>query len=379
MLRPMYYLVSLLLLMHATLAKQVYNNFFVKLGHCMNYLLTSLLPKLRFLVAGIYVVVCLFMLSLLVSAITGKSSHASAAQPVASISTDSMPDSANAVSNGMTMALDEATNTANRVVAAVSSSSQAIAAGIAGSGKAITHAGAFVTTGAYHGVAAAVSGIGHGALFVGSGIGHGILFVGRGVGSGMLFVVRIPGSIVSSIGGSAPVSAVIRPSEQSEQEPVPVIDPASPDLAKAKAALAAAKPSPKAPAAPQSIWPIHGAITTEFGVPEPPYQPIHTGIDISDGEPSGITPVKAFRAGRVIDVEHSGGLGNHVVVDHGSGVTSVYGHLYSIAVSVGQEVDTTTTLGLEGTTGVSTGPHVHFEVRVNGAATNPHDFVPGHP
>jgi len=89
--------------------------------------------------------------------------------------------------------------------------------------------------------------------------------------------------------------------------------------------------------------------------------------------------VKAFRSGKVIGAETTGGLGNHVIVDHGNGVTSVYGHLAKITVSVGQNVDTTTVLGIEGSTGVSTGPHVHFEIRVNGQATNPHQFISGQP
>jgi len=83
---------------------------------------------------------------------------------------------------------------------------------------------------------------------------------------------------------------------------------------------------------------------------------------------------------QIIDVVVSKkGLGNHVVVDHGNGVTSVYGHLASIAVKVGQDVDTTTTIGQEGTTGVSTGTHLHFEIRVNGQATNPYRFISGKP
>jgi murein DD-endopeptidase MepM/ murein hydrolase activator NlpD len=128
------------------------------------------------------------------------------------------------------------------------------------------------------------------------------------------------------------------------------------------------------------IWPLHGAITTLFGVPEPPYQPIHTGLDISDGEPSGVSPIHAFKAGEVIAVIHEHiRLGNEVVIDHGGGMTSVYGHLYSTAVRVGQHVTTATVVGLEGTTGVSTGPHLHFEIRINGVPKNPLDFIPGRP
>jgi murein DD-endopeptidase MepM/ murein hydrolase activator NlpD len=230
-----------------------------------------------------------------------------------------------------------------------------------------------------------VQGVGHGLAFVGDGIGHGAV-------RSVAFVFRIPGNALGLVTHASAVS-IIRPSE-SEHEQVPIIDPASPALLVAQNALPAvpAPPAPANTATPASaaatpvpttndgpVWPLHGAITTQFGVPEPPYQAIHTGLDISDGQRPGVTPVKAFRRGKVIQVLRSGGLGNHVVVDHGNGVTSVYGHLASIAVQEGQEVDTSTTLGLEGTTGVSTGTHLHFEIRVNGEATDPHKFIPGQP
>jgi murein DD-endopeptidase MepM/ murein hydrolase activator NlpD len=68
-----------------------------------------------------------------------------------------------------------------------------------------------------------------------------------------------------------------------------------------------------------------------------------------------------------------------VIVDHGNGVTSVYAHMDSIAVKTGQEVGLDTVLGIEGTTGVSTGPHLHLEIRVNGQAANPRQFIDGNP
>jgi murein DD-endopeptidase MepM/ murein hydrolase activator NlpD len=194
----------------------------------------------------------------------------------------------------------------------------------------------------------------------------------------VMFVVRIPGAMLGFVTHSSVVDAVIKPVDHSE---VPIIDPESPDVLAAKEALYTAKPA--TPAAPvvdtKTVWPIHGQVTTEFGVPEWPYQAVHTGMDISDGSWRGTTPIVAFRQGKVIAVEHAGGLGNHVIVDHGSGVTSVYGHMTSTAVQVGQEVNTTTTLGYEGSTGVSTGPHVHFEIRVNGQATDPRKFINGQP
>lgn len=333
----------------------------------MQQIFISLLSKLRFLAAGVYVLICLFMLSLLVSAITGDNAQA------ASSNTDIIVNTGgpNQVSNGMAMALDGTDNAINTVSGALSSGSKTLASGIGHSGTAVSRAASFVVLGTYHGFAAAVHGIGHGFAVAALGIGHGIGYIGRSIGGGLLYTVHIQESFGSAIVASAAVKPTGKPVEQ---KPLAVTASAP---AKAKTALSAAtQPSP---ATPLSIWPIHGEITTEFGVPEPPFQPIHTGIDISDGEPSGVTPVKAFRAGRVIDIERGGGLGNHVIVDHGGGLTSVYGHLYSIAVAVGQAVDTTTTLGYEGSTGVSTGPHVHFEIRVSGQPVNPHLYVSGTP
>lgn len=324
--------------------------------------------SLRFVLAGVYVVVCLFLLSLLVSAIAGgtkaNNAEAAAASPVMGT------DSPNAVSSGLSRMLDGAGTAADSVQNALAGSTRGIASAIAGSGKAIGDGIGHAAGGTVHGVASAAR-----------WTGHAFAVTGRAIGQGVAFVFFMPVNIVEAASHTPPVSAAIRPPDH---EPVPVINPNSPELAKAVAAMNVPSTSTttKAAAPPQqplAIWPIRGEITTQFGVPEPPYQPIHTGIDISDGKPAGVTPIKAFRQGRVIDVEHTGGLGNHVVVDHGSGVTSVYGHMNSIAVSVGQEVDTTTTLGYEGTTGVSTGPHLHFEIRINGQAVDPHRFISGQP
>ncbi len=190
----------------------------------------------------------------------------------------------------------------------------------------------------------------------------------------------VPGAIFGVVTNSSAVGAVIRPSDH--EQSVPIIDPNSPELL---AALSSMPPKNDAyPANQQSnlgpVWPIHGEVTTEFGVPHWPYQPTHTGLDISDGKPAGVTPVKPFRPGTVIEAVHSNsGFGNHVIIDHGNGVTSLYGHLDSFTVKVGQQVSLATVIGFEGTTGLSTGVHLHFEIRVNGQAANPHQFVSGQP
>jgi murein DD-endopeptidase MepM/ murein hydrolase activator NlpD len=205
--------------------------------------------------------------------------------------------------------------------------------------------------------------------------GSGISTLGIVTGNSIVFVLRIPENTFGYLGDTKLVSAVIRPSS-TDNEPVPIIDPNSPALFAARTALPAA---PKANVE-TAIWPLHGTITTEFGANDWPYQAVHTGIDISDGQWAGTTPVHPFRAGRVISVIHSTiSLGNHVVIDHGNGVTSVYGHLASVNVTVGQQVDQTSVVGFEGTTGASTGTHLHFEIRVNGQAANPHQFINGQP
>ena len=99
---------------------------------------------------------------------------------------------------------------------------------------------------------------------------------------------------------------------------------------------------------------------------------VHTGLDIKAEYGS---PVYAAGAGRVVSAEFSGAYGNMVEIDHGSGVTSRYGHLSSMAVSVGDEVEARAVVGRVGSTGRSTGPHLHYETRVRGDAVDPQRFL----
>jgi len=120
-----------------------------------------------------------------------------------------------------------------------------------------------------------------------------------------------------------------------------------------------------APSASGFIWPVNGPVVSGFGMR---WGRMHEGIDIAA---SSGTPVHAAAAGTVIHAGWLGGYGNLVVVDHGNGLSTAYAHASAILVAVGQHVAQGETVSLVGSTGNSTGPHLHFEVRVNGSAVDP--------
>lgn len=124
------------------------------------------------------------------------------------------------------------------------------------------------------------------------------------------------------------------------------------------------------------IWPVRGPITSPFGNRVHPLfkkWKFHSGLDI--GVPMG-TPIKAAESGQVIVASYLTGYGNTVVIDHGGGISTWYAHASKLKVSVGQEVKQGDVISLAGSTGYSTGPHLHFEVRQNGEPKQPLDWLP---
>ena len=117
-------------------------------------------------------------------------------------------------------------------------------------------------------------------------------------------------------------------------------------------------------------WPAGGPVTSEFGSR---WGRLHAGIDIGAG--SG-APIRAAKSGTVIFSGVQGGYGNVVIIEHGGGLTTLYAHQSRLVARDGQEVSTGDLLGYVGSTGQSTGPHLHFETRVGGSPQNPRRYLP---
>jgi murein DD-endopeptidase MepM/ murein hydrolase activator NlpD len=144
-------------------------------------------------------------------------------------------------------------------------------------------------------------------------------------------------------------------------------------------AAQAAQAAPAPPAGPVQgesssgfIWPVNGPITSPFCEPRP-WEACHPGIDI--GVPSG-TPIQAAAAGTVAIAGPEGGYGNYTCIDHGGGLSTCYAHQESISVSVGEHVSQGQVIGISDCTGMCFGPHLHFEVRVNGQVVDPMNYLP---
>ncbi len=117
------------------------------------------------------------------------------------------------------------------------------------------------------------------------------------------------------------------------------------------------------------VWPLRGRVTSGFG---PRWGRLHAGIDISGG--TG-TPIRAAKAGEVIFAGPYSGYGNTVIINHGGGFTTLYAHQSRLGTRDGAQVSQGEVIGSVGSTGHSTGPHLHFETRVNGSPQNPRRYL----
>jgi len=134
---------------------------------------------------------------------------------------------------------------------------------------------------------------------------------------------------------------------------------------------AAFRPAPSQP----SLWPVDGRLMSPFGKREDPFSgegAMHKGVDLS--APSG-TPVRATADGIVIFAQPYSGYGKLIVIDHGGGVQTFYAHLSKYYVTTGHEVRCGDMIGLVGSTGRVTAPHLHYEVHINGIPMNPYRWL----
>jgi murein DD-endopeptidase MepM/ murein hydrolase activator NlpD len=120
-----------------------------------------------------------------------------------------------------------------------------------------------------------------------------------------------------------------------------------------------------------SIWPTTGVISSIFG--DKRGSATHGGLDIATNVG---TPVKAAASGVIIFAGRNQGFGNEIIIHHGFGITTIYGHLNKINVTVGQEVIKGEIIAQSGNTGYSTGPHLHYEIILNDGQVNPMNYLP---
>jgi len=145
---------------------------------------------------------------------------------------------------------------------------------------------------------------------------------------------------------------------------------AAPRPSRSGGSAAAAAPAPSQVSSAGWVWPASGPVTSGYG---PRWGRQHQGIDI--GAPTG-APIVAARAGTVTFTGTMGGYGSMTMIDHGGGIVTAYAHQSAIMVGPGQSVGAGERIGSVGCSGSCTGPHLHFEVRVNGSARNPRGYLP---
>jgi murein DD-endopeptidase MepM/ murein hydrolase activator NlpD len=124
-----------------------------------------------------------------------------------------------------------------------------------------------------------------------------------------------------------------------------------------------------------SLWPVQGVVTSSFGARLDPFNgegAFHTGLDIATARGDA---VRAAADGTVLKAGMGSGYGREVVIDHGHGIQTLYAHLSGFAVTAGQDVSRGDILGYVGTSGHSTGPHLHYEVRIHDTPVNPYKYL----
>jgi murein DD-endopeptidase MepM/ murein hydrolase activator NlpD len=162
----------------------------------------------------------------------------------------------------------------------------------------------------------------------------------------------------------------VRVSEREQVSEAQALEQVSASLgAQLQAAQATSPYTRSSPSASGFIWPVSGPVVSPFGMR---WGRMHTGIDIAVGYG---TPIHAAASGRVIYAGWMDGYGNLVFVDHGGGISTGYAHQSSIAVSNGETVSQGQVIGYVGCTGHCFGPHLHFEVRMNGSPVDPLGYL----
>jgi murein DD-endopeptidase MepM/ murein hydrolase activator NlpD len=124
-----------------------------------------------------------------------------------------------------------------------------------------------------------------------------------------------------------------------------------------------------------TLWPVAGPITSSFGERQDPFNgegAFHSGIDISS---SFGQPVRATADGIIMTAGLANGYGREIMIDHGHGIQTLYGHLSGFAVTTGEQVRIGQVIGYVGTSGRSTGPHLHYEVRIRNTPVNPYKYL----
>jgi len=176
------------------------------------------------------------------------------------------------------------------------------------------------------------------------------------------------GALVDAQNGKKADLATLSAQERADAGEIDSLQEVSAELA-AKIQAAQSHSTVRHTGSGQLGWPVSAPITSPFGWR---WGRMHEGVDL--GAAYG-TPIAAAGSGTVIYAGWLGGYGNLTVIDHGGGLATAYGHQSRIAVSVGQQVTRGETIGYVGSTGHSTGPHLHFEVRVNGQPVDPLGYL----